>query len=156
MWCAVTSSARITPEIESTDEVRMAIGAGKLRNSASSTPKTSASASTSTCSRSLEGLLLLLVGAAVFDAHRWRQMQAGNGLLHLLHGATEVGAFQVGRDHDQLLQIFAQDFVLRRQSARMVASEPRLAVWPELLLKTVFSIASSELRCSSPRRTRMV
>ena len=48
----VTSSARITPEMDSTDEVRMAIGAGKLRNSVSSTPKTSASASISTRSRS--------------------------------------------------------------------------------------------------------
>ena len=41
----VTSRARMTPEMESTDEVRMAMGAGKLRNSVSSTPKTSAKAS---------------------------------------------------------------------------------------------------------------
>ena len=42
----VTSSANMTPEIDKTEEVRIAIGAGKLRNSASSTPNTSASAST--------------------------------------------------------------------------------------------------------------
>ena len=48
----VISSAKTTPEMESTDEVRIAIGAAKLRNSASSTPKTSASASSSTRSSS--------------------------------------------------------------------------------------------------------
>ena len=48
----VMSSARITPEIDKTDDVKMAIGAGKLRNSVSSTPKTSANASKSTCRRS--------------------------------------------------------------------------------------------------------
>ena len=48
----VTIRARITPEMDSTEEVRMAIGAGKLRNSVSSTPKTSASATSSTISKS--------------------------------------------------------------------------------------------------------
>ena len=39
----VVTEARMTPEMESTEDVRMAMGAGKLRNSVSSTPKTSAS-----------------------------------------------------------------------------------------------------------------
>ncbi len=48
----VTSSASTTPEMDSTELVRIAMGAEKLRNSASSTPKTSASARISTRSRS--------------------------------------------------------------------------------------------------------
>ena len=37
-----------------------------------------------------------------------------------------------------------------------VANEPSVAVWPDALLNTVFSIASSDARCSSPSRTRIV
>jgi len=111
----VTSSARITPEMESTEELRMAMGAGKLRNSASSTPKTSASASSSTRRRSVEGLLLFLVSAAVLDAHRCGQMQAFDGLADSGHGAAQVGPFQAAGNHHQPLQVFAPDLVLRRQ-----------------------------------------
>jgi hypothetical protein len=40
----VTSSANTTPEIDRAELVKMAIGAEKLRNSISRTPKTKASA----------------------------------------------------------------------------------------------------------------
>ncbi len=48
----VTSSARNTPEVESSAEARMATGAAKVRNSNSSTVNTSTTASTSTNTRS--------------------------------------------------------------------------------------------------------
>ena len=44
----VTSNANTTPAIESTEEVRIEIGAEKLRNSTMSTPNTSAKDRTST------------------------------------------------------------------------------------------------------------
>ena len=72
-------------------------------------------------------------------------MQAGHGLPDLGHGAAEVGAFKMSGNDDELLQVFAEDFVLRRH-CWMSASEPRLAVCPEALLKTVFWMASSEAR----------
>ena len=48
----VTSSARNTPEVESSAEARIATGAAKLPNSNSSTVNTSTTASASTTSRS--------------------------------------------------------------------------------------------------------
>ena len=48
----VTSSAKNTPEVESSADARMAVGAAKVRNSNSSTVNTSTTASASTTSRS--------------------------------------------------------------------------------------------------------
>ena len=97
----VISSAKITPEMESTDEVRIAIGAAKLRNSASSTPKTSASASSSTRSSSWNDFCCSSIGAAVFHAHRRRQLQLLDSLLHLLDGGAQVGSFQPPGDDNK-------------------------------------------------------
>ena len=48
----VISSATNTPEVESSAEARIAVGAEKVRNSISSTVNTSTTASTSTTTRS--------------------------------------------------------------------------------------------------------
>ena len=130
----------------------MAMGAEKLRNSASSTPKTSASARRSTRSE-----IVRRTSAAPDRCRRTRRgrwtgdAEVGDGLLDLRHGAAEVGAFEAPGDGDEPLQVFAADLVLRRKLLRSLAREPSVAVWPVLLLKTVFWMASSEARVSSAK-----
>ena len=110
------SRARTTPEIESTDDVRIAMGAEKLRNSASSTPKTSASARSSTLQQIAEGLLLLLVGAAVFDADDGGRCMSCDGAAEpCCMAVPRSDAFEAAGDDDQALQVFAANFVLRRK-----------------------------------------
>jgi len=61
----------------------------------------------------VKGFLLLFVGAAVFDAHRGGQMEAFDGLANTCHGAAQVRAFEAAGDHDQPLQVFAANLILR-------------------------------------------
>ncbi len=63
----------------------------------------------------VEGLLLLLVGAAVLDADGGGRCRPSTVALDLGDGGAEVGAFEAAGDDDELLEIFAEDLVLRRQ-----------------------------------------
>ena len=42
-------------------------------------------------------------------------MEIGDGFLDVGDGGAEVGAFEAAGDGDHVLQIFAEDFVLRRE-----------------------------------------
>ena len=102
------------------------------------------------------------IAAAAGRCRRTRRARMAAGAGRRPPAATlaitppRFGSFEIGGDFDELLQVFARESRSAAATARLSASEPRVAVWPEALLKTVFSMASSELRCSSPRRTRMV
>ena len=99
----VISRAKTTPAIDSTDEVRIAVGAEKLRNSASRTPKTSAKRKQKNAQKFMKGLLLLLIGSAVLDAYGGRQMHGRDRPLHFRDGRSEIRAFEPGCDRDELL-----------------------------------------------------
>ena len=60
----------------------------------------------------VEGLLLLLVGAAVFDTDAGRNMEALDGGLHLLHGGAQVRAFEATGDSDETLKVLSEYLVL--------------------------------------------
>ena len=72
-----------------------------------------------------------------------------------LHGGAEVGAFEAAGDGDHLLEVFAEDFVLRRELLD-VGERAEGGHFAGAELKTVFSMASSEARASRRRRTRTV
>src|SRR5579862_5278552 len=59
-----------------------------------------------------EGFLLLLEGAAVFDADGRRQVKGADGLLDGSHAGAEANAFEAGGDAHVTLGIFAANFVL--------------------------------------------
>ena len=108
----VISSARNTPEVESTAEERIASGAENDRNSNSSTRKISTSASNSTTTRSWNDFCCSLIGAAILHANRGRHFQVVHRFLHRRHAGAQVQTFQARRDFHVALQIVAQDFRL--------------------------------------------
>ena len=108
------SRARTTPEIERTEDDRIAIGAAKLRNSASSTPNTRTSASISTRGQLSERFLLLLIGPAVLHANTGGKMHRLHTLRGRVHCRSQIRAFEPRGDDDEPLQVFAANFVLRR------------------------------------------
>src|SRR5579862_8615942 len=59
-----------------------------------------------------EGFLLLLEGAAVFDADGRRQVKGADGLLDGSHAGAEANAFEAGGDAHVTLGIFAANFGL--------------------------------------------
>src|ERR1700684_2118149 len=63
----------------------------------------------------MERWLLFLPGAAVLDAHARGKVEIGDGFLDAGDGGAEVGAFEAAGDSDELLKVFAEDFVLRGQ-----------------------------------------
>ena len=69
------SRARNTPDVESTAEARIAMGAEKVRNSNRSTRKINTRASSKHDNQIVKRLLLHFVGAAVLDSKRRREVQ---------------------------------------------------------------------------------
>ena len=124
------------------------------RNSKSSTRKISTTASTQHDLEIAERLLLLLIGAAVFDANRRRQLQLGDCLLHRGHARPHIHALEAGRHFDEPLQIFAADLRLARKLLDRGDSEPSVAVPPDELTSIVLLIASSDARADAGKRTR--
>ena len=78
-----------------------------------------------------ERLLLFLVGAAVLDADRGRQLQVGDGLLHRRDAGAHVDALEPRGHFDEALQVLAEDFGLpgllvdRRRASRAWPSSVR-------------------------------
>ena len=62
-----------------------------------------------------ERFLLFLVGAAVLDANRRRQLQVGDGFLHGRDAGAQVHAFQARRHFHIALQIVAKNLGLAGQ-----------------------------------------
>jgi len=114
------------------------MGAAKLPNSKSRTMKTSTMASSRTKARSLNDLLLFLILAAVLDADAGRHIGLGDGLLHLGHAVAEIHAFEAGGDGDIALQVLAPDFGFGPGISTTLAREPRVAVLPVELTRSVF------------------
>ena len=108
----VTKSAKNTPDVDSSADARMAVGAAKVRNSNSSTRNTRTTASASTTRRSRNDFLLLLVGAAVNHANRAGNVQIGHGLLHQFDALAQAHAFKAARYGDTPLQVLADNFGL--------------------------------------------
>ena len=108
----VTSSARKTPQVESSAEDSTARGAAKSPNSNSSTMNTSTIASTSTNTRSWNDFCCSSILAAVLHADAGRQVQVGDGLLHLGHAVAQVHAFEARGHLHVALQVLAADFGL--------------------------------------------
>ena len=110
----VISSARKTPEVESSAEARIAAGAANVPNSNSSTVNTRTTASPSTSARSRNDFCCSCVGAAVDHANRRRNFHVGHDLLHHFHPLAQAHALESPGDRDVALQILAEDFGLPR------------------------------------------
>ncbi len=108
----VTSSARNTPEVESSAEARIAAGAAKLPNFEQQHREHQHHRQRQHEQQIAERLLLFRVSAAVDHANRRRHVQVAHRLLHRLHAFAEADAFEAAGDGDVALQIFAADFGL--------------------------------------------
>jgi hypothetical protein len=96
----VTKSAKNTPDVDRIADDRIAIGAVNDRNSNSSTRKIS------------EGLLLLLIRPAVFDANRRWQFEIGDSFLHGRNARADVNAVESRGHLDEALQVLASNLGL--------------------------------------------
>lgn len=61
----------------------------------------------------MEGLLLNLIQAAVFDFGAWREFNfLGEAVLNFQHGGAQVALFEVGSNRGEGAEIFPADFGL--------------------------------------------
>ena len=111
----VISSAKNTPEVESTADDRIATGAENGPELEEQHEEDQHQRQQQHDDEIAERFLLLLVGAAVLHANRRRQLQIVDRLLHGRHARPQVDAFQPRRHFDVALQVLAQDFGLAGQ-----------------------------------------
>ena len=123
----VISSARKTPDVESSADERIASGAPKLPNSKSSTDEHQHHRQYQYHAQIAKRLLLLFVTAAVHDANAGRNVQIGQGFLHRRDARAQIHTFQPRRHCEHALQIFAQNFGLAR---KLLNRRERTQAWP--------------------------
>ena len=140
----VTSSARNTPEVESSAEAITASGAAKLAELEQQHREHQHDRQDQHEHQVLERLLLL------FELRRRTRRESPGGSFNsaivcctAAMPSPRFDAFEARRHRDVALQVLAADFGLARNLAT-VASEPSVPVLPVPLTSSVFWIASTE------------
>ena len=111
----VTSSARNTPDVDRIADDRMATGGGERTELEKQNEEDQHDRQHQHRREIAERFLLLLIGAAVFDADGRRQLQIGDGLLHGGDAGPHIDAFEACRHLDQPLKVLAANLDLARQ-----------------------------------------
>ena len=108
----VISSARNTPQVESSAEESTAIGAREIAEFEQQHHEHQHDRQHQHERQILERFLLLLVLAAVLHADAGRHVQVGDGLLHLGHAVAQVHVLEARGHLHVALQVLAADFGL--------------------------------------------